>query len=141
MIALEYSSLKALKKNFRQISLKKLKMVASHLEATSQSEKMPCGKCKQNGHNRRTCQSSDSSSSASDVLPDSALPAKDVAPDSNPPRTEATPGPLPENLWVCPACDLPLGNDHRMCICRAFNYSVDAWEKGCEEYGRKIHGL
>jgi hypothetical protein len=33
--------------------------------------------------------------------------------------------------WTCPACGLGPGNDHRMCICRAFNYSVQAWEKAC----------
>jgi hypothetical protein len=33
--------------------------------------------------------------------------------------------------WICPACGLGPGNDHRMCICRAFNYSVAEWEKAC----------
>ena len=30
--------------------------------------------------------------------------------------------------WLCGACTLPAGNDHRPCICTAFNYSVQAWE-------------
>ncbi len=40
---------------------------------------------------------------------------------------------LPKKVksWICPACNLGPGNDHRMCICRAFNYSVDAWEEAC----------
>ena len=33
--------------------------------------------------------------------------------------------------WICPACGLGAGNDHRMCICRAFNFSVQAWEEAC----------
>ncbi len=33
--------------------------------------------------------------------------------------------------WICPACGRGPGNDHRMCICRAFGYSVAAWEKAC----------
>ena len=33
--------------------------------------------------------------------------------------------------WICPACGLGPGNDHRMCICQAFHYSIDAWEKAC----------
>ena len=32
--------------------------------------------------------------------------------------------------WICGYCRLPPGNDHRMCICRGYNYSVGAWEKG-----------
>ncbi len=49
--------------------------------------------------------------------------------ESNP---VATPEPTPKKKpWICPACFKGPGNDHRMCICRAFNYSVDAWEKAC----------
>lgn len=33
--------------------------------------------------------------------------------------------------WICPACNLGPGNDHRMCICQFFNYSVTAWEEAC----------
>lgn len=33
--------------------------------------------------------------------------------------------------WICPACGQGPGNDHRMCICRAFNFSVEAWERAC----------
>lgn len=33
--------------------------------------------------------------------------------------------------WICPYCGLGPGNDHRMCICRGFNYSVAAWEEAC----------
>ena len=33
--------------------------------------------------------------------------------------------------WICPPCGLGPGNDHRMCICRAFNFSVAAWEEAC----------
>lgn len=35
------------------------------------------------------------------------------------------------NTWICPACNKGPGNDHRMCICRYFNYSVQAWEEAC----------
>ncbi len=32
--------------------------------------------------------------------------------------------------WFCGYCRLPPGNDHRMCICKGYNYSVKAWEEG-----------
>lgn len=32
--------------------------------------------------------------------------------------------------WICGYCRLPQGNDHRMCICHGYNYSVKAWENG-----------
>lgn len=35
------------------------------------------------------------------------------------------------NTWICPACQKGPGNDHRMCICQYFNYSVQAWEEAC----------
>lgn len=30
--------------------------------------------------------------------------------------------------WICSYCKKGPGNDHRMCICRAFNYNAQAWE-------------
>jgi hypothetical protein len=30
--------------------------------------------------------------------------------------------------WLCGACNLPAGNDHRPCICSTYNFSVQAWE-------------
>lgn len=42
----------------------------------------------------------------------------------------AEPKPKPAT-WICPACNKGPGNDHRMCICRYFNYSVQAWEEAC----------
>lgn len=33
------------------------------------------------------------------------------------------------STWICAYCHLGPGNDHRMCICRGFNYSVTAWEE------------
>ncbi len=35
-----------------------------------------------------------------------------------------------DNMWTCGYCRLPAGNDHRMCICKGYNYSVAAWEEG-----------
>ena len=32
--------------------------------------------------------------------------------------------------WVCGYCCLPAGNDHRMCICNGYRYSVQLWEEG-----------
>jgi hypothetical protein len=32
--------------------------------------------------------------------------------------------------WKCGYCRLPAGNDHRMCICQGYNFSVRAWEEG-----------
>lgn len=46
--------------------------------------------------------------------------------------------PLDKKDWVCAYCDLPLGNDHRMCICRGFNYSVEEWRKAAEARGREV---
>jgi hypothetical protein len=36
-----------------------------------------------------------------------------------------------KKTWICPACNKGPGNDHRMCICTAYNYSVAAWEEAC----------
>jgi hypothetical protein len=33
--------------------------------------------------------------------------------------------------WICPACGKGPGNDHRMCICLAFDYNVQNWEIAC----------
>ena len=99
-----------------------------------------CSICKQNGHNRRTCRSGNVQPAATPSVPD-AVPSEICQPDNNPSDSKAAPRPLDKKFWVCSACDLPLGNDHRMCICRAFNYSVEAWEKACQEYGRVVHGL
>ena len=33
--------------------------------------------------------------------------------------------------WICPSCNKGPGNDHRMCICNDFNYSVERWEIAC----------
>jgi hypothetical protein len=38
---------------------------------------------------------------------------------------------IPRKQWICPACKKGPGNDHRMCICTAYNYSVAAWEEAC----------
>jgi hypothetical protein len=38
---------------------------------------------------------------------------------------------VPKRTWTCPACGKGAGNDHRMCICYAFNYSVEEWERAC----------
>jgi hypothetical protein len=51
-----------------------------------------------------------------------------TTPDKKP-KKEAYPA--PKQTWTCPACGLGPGNDHRMCICRAFNYSVYEWERAC----------
>jgi hypothetical protein len=50
--------------------------------------------------------------------------------------TVATPVPAParsstQERWTCPYCRRGPGNDHRMCICRGYNYSVEAWEIAC----------
>lgn len=49
------------------------------------------------------------------------------------PAAPAAPPPSPETVqpenWICGYCRLPAGNDHRMCICRGYRYSVEAWEK------------
>lgn len=33
--------------------------------------------------------------------------------------------------FTCPACGLGSGADHRMCICRSYNYSPTEWEIAC----------
>lgn len=70
---------------------------------------------------------------------------KEVAP---PVKVELTPVPPPvpnpaktvinpedeeevvDDNWICGYCRLPRGNDHRMCICRGYNFSIAAWEDG-----------
>lgn len=39
-----------------------------------------------------------------------------------------TPVFVPKRNWICPPCGKGPGNDHRMCICRAYDFSVEAWE-------------
>lgn len=39
--------------------------------------------------------------------------------------------PAKKKTWSCPICMKGPGNDHRMCICIGFNYSVDRWEQAC----------
>lgn len=46
-------------------------------------------------------------------------------------RSPTPPSSADESRWCCPACGKGPGNDHRMCICHAFNYSVDAWKEAC----------
>lgn len=61
-------------------------------------------------------------------------PATGTAPA---PATKSEPAPAPASShppstpenWACGHCSLGPGNDHRMCICKAYNYSVEAWEK------------
>ena len=43
-------------------------------------------------------------------------------------QSSSTPAFKPNKYWICPACNLGPGNDHRMCICRAYNFSVEKWE-------------
>jgi hypothetical protein len=84
-----------------------------------------CSVCRNEGHNRRKC------------------PSKVVAPE---PPLEPLPQPQPEpqiqtlskKFWICAYCDLPLGNDHRPCICYGFEYSVDAWQKAAIERGQQL---
>jgi hypothetical protein len=86
---------------------------------------MPCSKCKKAGHNRRSCK-------------EEPQPEPQQQPE---PQPEPQPQPnekLDKKYWVCPACNLPLGNDHRPCICHAFNYSVALWEEECQRYGREL---
>lgn len=39
-----------------------------------------------------------------------------------------------KKTWTCPVCFKGPGNDHRLCICRGFNYSVARWEEACGIY-------
>jgi hypothetical protein len=48
------------------------------------------------------------------------------------PTPVANPEPTPKKKpWICPVCFKGPGNDHRMCICIGFNYSVARWEEAC----------
>lgn len=42
----------------------------------------------------------------------------------------AAPAPVfvPKKNWICTICCLGPGNDHRMCICRFFDFSIADWE-------------
>lgn len=48
-----------------------------------------------------------------------------AAPVAPPPSPE----PAESENWICGYCRLPAGNDHRLCICNGYRYSVAAWEK------------
>ena len=85
---------------------------------------MPCSKCKKSGHNKRSCKEEEPSDTAIEMTP--------PQPPSPPTYTADT---LPEELWVCAACNRPLGNDHRMCLFNAFDCDVSKWEQGCRENG------
>lgn len=51
---------------------------------------------------------------------------------SRAPKQTSEPKPVEQNKhnWICSYCNKGPGNDHRMCICHGFNYSVQAWEDG-----------
>ena len=91
---------------------------------------MPCSKCHGVGHNLRTCKATPVTADPGNTLTQEAQAAIQAA---------LTPKPelLDKQHWICPYCDLPLGNDHRLCICHGFNYSIKAWEQACQEYGRQ----
>ncbi len=57
----------------------------------------------------------------------SSAPAKQAA--AIPPPSPKT-NDVEQMDWVCGWCNKPAGNDHRMCICRGYQYSVEAWENG-----------
>lgn len=62
-------------------------------------------------------------------------PVPPVSPVPNPVKAVINPEDEEEvekedRKWVCGYCSLPPGNDHRMCICRGYNFSVAAWEDG-----------
>lgn len=52
---------------------------------------------------------------------------KDVK-ETTPTTSEPTPVFVPKKNWICPPCGKGPGNDHRMCICRYYNFNVQAWE-------------
>jgi hypothetical protein len=64
-------------------------------------------------------------------------PSGVASPDSAKAPNPSMP-PLTQKWWVCAYCHLPIGNDHRMCICQAFNYSVDAWKAAAIQYGQEL---
>jgi hypothetical protein len=51
-----------------------------------------------------------------------------VAPAPAPAPSPKTAEPQGDD-WLCGACKLPAGNDHRPCICSTYNFSVQAWEE------------
>lgn len=53
------------------------------------------------------------------------IPAQAPAPT---PKSEVAPK---KKTWICPACHKGPGNDHRLCICNYYNYSVARWEEAC----------
>ncbi len=73
---------------------------------------MPCSICKKSGHNKKSC--------------------KETV--TQQPYTVET---LPKDKWVCAACNLPLGNDHRTCVIGVYGFNIAKWEQGCRENGLK----
>jgi hypothetical protein len=57
------------------------------------------------------------------------VPKVPVKPILNPEDEEEEEKKPVDQNWICGYCRLPPGNDHRMCICRGYNYSVIDWEK------------
>jgi hypothetical protein len=113
-----------------------------------------CSICRSEGHNKRKC-----SQAAKPVAKPATKPAPQPEPEYDypmgeehqqegeqpQPQLQPVPKPQPQpkpalsqKWWVCAYCHLPIGNDHRMCICQAFNYSVDAWKAAAIQYGQEL---
>ena len=115
-----------------------------------------CSICRAEGHNKRKCSQTNAPPPSPQLEPkpepkpeyDYPMGEQHQQEGNQPePKPETKPGPqlvltqkppLTQKWWVCAYCHLPIGNDHRMCICQAFNYSVDAWKAAAIQYGQEL---
>ncbi len=93
-----------------------------------------CSLCRNVGHNKRKCPTKTQVALEPTLEPEAAA----LEPPAPKPEPEPQLPPLSQKDWVCAYCDLPLGNDHRPCICYGFGYSVDAWREAAIKRGREL---
>lgn len=94
-----------------------------------------CSICRAEGHNKRKCSQAIKTVAKPEPEPE-PKPAPDPKPEQKP-KEKPQPA-LSQKWWVCAYCHLPIGDDHRMCIYLAYDYSVDAWKAAAIKYGQEL---
>jgi hypothetical protein len=92
--------------------------------STNAKRPVTCSSCHLVGHNKRTCPTASVPATAATQTTNATPSAPVSVPaDQNTANVSSASG----QQQLCGHCQLPLGEDHRLCICEGYNYSVEAW--------------